>query len=72
MDSKSGKGHNLRLSDIYDFIHDHFPAECSRSGLTADGEEKWKKDCRRSLRDLKVKKMVVHVGPRGSGKWKRT
>ncbi len=68
----SAKGTVFDVSDICDFILDHFPTQCSRSGLTEDSEEKWKKDSRWSLQDLKFKKVVIHMGRRGSGKWKRT
>ena len=69
---KLARGTAFDVSDIYSYIQNRFPNECSRSGLTTNGEEKWKKDSRWPLQDLKMKNMVVHIGSARSGKWKRT
>jgi hypothetical protein len=63
---KLPRGTVFEISEIYAYIQRRFPNDCAHSGLTSNGEEKWKKDSRWPLQDLKMRKMVGQVG-RGSG-----
>jgi hypothetical protein len=68
---KLPRGTMFEVSEIYSYIQRRFPHDCAHSGLTSNDEEKWKKDSRWPLQDLKMRKMVVHEGTSRSGKWKR-
>jgi hypothetical protein len=59
---KLARGTEFEVADIYAYVQNRFPQECSRSELTTDGEEKWRKDSRWPLQDLKMKNAVVHIG----------
>ncbi len=66
------KGKTFRLADLYSIIHSLYPEQCERLGFTATPpiEEKWKKDIRFGLQDLKRLRLIEHVGSDKSGTWR--